>query len=65
MDDIVLVGYFLSLAILFVFGCHGFIMIYYHRKYKSVKPAFKKNSLLIQKLQFNCLFTMSFMLLKD
>ena len=42
MDDIVLVGYFLSLAILFVFGCHGFIMIYYHRKYKSVKPAFKK-----------------------
>ncbi len=42
MDDIVLVGYFLSLAILFVFGCHGFIMIYYHRKYKSVKPAYKK-----------------------
>ena len=45
MDDIVLVGYFLSLAILFVFGCHGFIMIYYHRKYKSVKPAFKKEFL--------------------
>ena len=38
MDNIVLVGYFLSLTILFVFGCHGFIMIYYHRKYKSVKP---------------------------
>ncbi|HSP89121.1 MAG TPA: glycosyltransferase [Ignavibacteriaceae bacterium] len=36
MDDIVLVGYFLSLTILFVFGCHGFIMIYYHRKYKGV-----------------------------
>jgi cellulose synthase/poly-beta-1,6-N-acetylglucosamine synthase-like glycosyltransferase len=44
MDDIVLVGYFLSLAILFVFGCHGFVMIYYHRKYKSVKPAYKKFS---------------------
>ena len=39
MDNIVLVGYFLSLTILFVFGCHGFIMIYYHRKYKSVKPS--------------------------
>ena len=37
MDEIVLVGYFLSLAILFIFGCHGFIMIYYHRKYKAVK----------------------------
>ena len=42
MDDIVLVGYFVSLAILFVFGCHGFIMIYYHRKYKSVKPDYNK-----------------------
>ncbi|RPI75675.1 MAG: glycosyltransferase, partial [Ignavibacteriales bacterium] len=38
MDDIVLVGYFLSLSILFIFGCHGFIMIYYHRKYKGVIP---------------------------
>jgi hypothetical protein len=38
MDDIVLVGYFLSLTILFIFGCHGFIMIYYHRKYKGVHP---------------------------
>ena len=37
MDEIVLIGYFLSLAILFVFGSHGFIMMYYHRKYKSVK----------------------------
>lgn len=37
MDEIVLIGYFLSLAILFIFGCHGFIMIYYHRKYKAVK----------------------------
>lgn len=37
MDEIVLIGYFLSLAILFIFGSHGFIMMYYHRKYKSVK----------------------------
>ncbi len=40
MDDIVLIGYFLSLTILFIFGCHGFIMIYYHRKYKGVNPTF-------------------------
>jgi len=37
MDELVLVAYFLSLSILFVFGSHGFIMIYYHRKYKNVK----------------------------
>ncbi len=36
MDEIVLIGYFVSLLILFVFGSHGFIMLYYHRKYKSV-----------------------------
>ncbi|GAB4288406.1 MAG: glycosyltransferase [Ignavibacteriaceae bacterium] len=36
MDDIVLVGYFLSLSILFIFGLHGFIMLYYHRKYRNV-----------------------------
>jgi len=38
MEDIVLISYFVSLSILFIFGCHGFIMIYYHRKYRSVKP---------------------------
>lgn len=37
MDDVVLIGYFVSLTILFIFGSHGFIMIYYHNKYKSVK----------------------------
>ena len=42
MDDIVLIGYFVSLSILFVFGCHGFIMIYYHRKYRGVKPVSKE-----------------------
>lgn len=37
MDEIVLIGYFLSLSILFIFGLHGFIMLYYHRKYKAVQ----------------------------
>jgi cellulose synthase/poly-beta-1,6-N-acetylglucosamine synthase-like glycosyltransferase len=37
MDDVVLVGYFISLFILFIFGCHGFIMMYYHNKYRNVK----------------------------
>ncbi len=36
MDEIVLVGYFVSLTILFLFGLHGFIMLFYHRKYKNV-----------------------------
>lgn len=44
MEDIVLISYFLSLSILFVFGCHGFIMIYYHRKYRGVNPVQKNNS---------------------
>lgn len=38
MDNIVLIGYFLSLTILFVFGLHGFIMIYYHKKYRDNNP---------------------------
>ena len=37
MDEIVLVGYFGALLILFVFGLHGFVMLFYHRKYKEVK----------------------------
>ncbi len=37
MDDIVLIGYFISLFVLFIFGSHGFIMLYYHKKYKAVK----------------------------
>jgi len=38
MNDIVLSGYFLSLTILFFFGLHGFIMIYYHKKYRDNNP---------------------------
>lgn len=37
MDEIVLIGYFLSLSILFIFGMHGFIMLYYRKKYKAVQ----------------------------
>lgn len=42
MDNLVLIGYFLSLSILFVFGLHGFIMIYYHKKYRSNNPVPKQ-----------------------
>ena len=37
MDNIVLIGYFVSLFILFIFGSHGFIMLFYHKKYREVK----------------------------
>ncbi len=43
MDEIVLVSYFIALTILFVFSLHGFIMLYYHRKYNSVKPTSNKD----------------------
>ncbi|MDP2300818.1 MAG: glycosyltransferase family 2 protein [Ignavibacteria bacterium] len=45
MDDIVLISYFISLFILFVFGLHGFIMIFYYNKYKDVKHAQKDENL--------------------
>jgi len=43
MDEIVLISYFVSLFILFVFSSHGFFMIYYYNKYKNVKPVADKN----------------------
>lgn len=43
MDDIVLISYFISLFILFVFGLHGFTMIFYYNKYKNVKPTPKES----------------------
>ena len=43
MDEIVLAGYFLSLSILFIFGLHGFVMLFYHRKYKEVNYKPKPN----------------------
>ncbi len=35
MDNLVLISYFITLSVLFVFGSHGFIMLFYHRKYGS------------------------------
>ncbi|MGA7837002.1 MAG: hypothetical protein WB996_03495 [Ignavibacteriaceae bacterium] len=43
MDNIVLVAYFFSLSVLFIFGCHGFIMLFYHRKYANMNPVPKEN----------------------
>lgn len=38
MEQVVLIGYFVSLSILFLFGLHGFVMMYYHRKYSHKNP---------------------------
>jgi cellulose synthase/poly-beta-1,6-N-acetylglucosamine synthase-like glycosyltransferase len=38
MEQVVLIGYFFSLSILFLFGLHGFVMMYYHRKYGHKNP---------------------------
>ncbi len=35
MEEIVLFAYIFSLTVLFVFGSHGFIMIYYYLKYRT------------------------------
>lgn len=43
MDEIVLISYFISLTVLFVFGAHGFIMVYYYNKYKDLKPKVNAN----------------------
>ena len=37
MEEIILITYMLSLTVLFVFGSHGFIMIYYYLKFRSKK----------------------------
>jgi cellulose synthase/poly-beta-1,6-N-acetylglucosamine synthase-like glycosyltransferase len=43
MDNIVLVSYFISLFILFVFSLHGFVMIFYYNKYRDVKHTPQKD----------------------
>jgi cellulose synthase/poly-beta-1,6-N-acetylglucosamine synthase-like glycosyltransferase len=35
MEEIILIAYIFALSILFVFGSHGFIMIYYHLKFRK------------------------------
>ena len=37
MEEIILFVYIASLTVLFVFGSHGFIMIYYYLKYRSTR----------------------------
>jgi cellulose synthase/poly-beta-1,6-N-acetylglucosamine synthase-like glycosyltransferase len=37
MEEIILFTYIFSLTVLFVFGSHGFIMIYYYLKFRSQK----------------------------
>ena len=39
MEEIILFAYIASLSILFVFGSHGFIMIYYYLKYRRKKAS--------------------------
>ncbi len=39
MEQVVLLAYIFSLSILFVFGSHGFIMIYYYLKFRARKHA--------------------------
>ena len=43
MDNVVLISYFVSLFVLFVFGLHGFVMIFYYNKYRNVKHTHKEN----------------------
>ncbi len=38
MEEIILIGYIVSLTILTIFGSHGFTMIYYYLKFRSRKP---------------------------
>lgn len=41
MEDIILGAYVFSLSILFLFGSHGFVMIYYYFKNKDKRPVGK------------------------
>jgi len=39
MEEFILIAYIVSLTVLFVFGSHGFIMIYYYIKYRARRHA--------------------------
>ena len=43
MDEIVLFAYIFSLTVLLIFASHGFIMLYYHRKYEKNSPKSDKS----------------------
>ncbi len=50
IDEIVLYSYIFSLTILLIFSSHGFIMLYYHRKYKKVNPLQDKSDVCSKKI---------------
>ena len=37
-DEMVLIAYIFSLIVLLIFGSHGFVMLFYHNKYKKNNP---------------------------
>jgi cellulose synthase/poly-beta-1,6-N-acetylglucosamine synthase-like glycosyltransferase len=39
MEDIILTTYIVSLTVLFIFGSHGFIMIYYYLKFRHARES--------------------------
>ena len=45
IDELVLYSYIFSLTILLIFSSHGFIMLYYHKKYKKNNPVQNKSDL--------------------
>jgi cellulose synthase/poly-beta-1,6-N-acetylglucosamine synthase-like glycosyltransferase len=38
MEEIILIAYIASLSVLFIFGSHGFTMIYYYLKFRWMRP---------------------------
>lgn len=43
MENLILGAYFFSLLMLFLFGSHGFVMIYYYFKHRTSKPHPKRD----------------------
>jgi cellulose synthase/poly-beta-1,6-N-acetylglucosamine synthase-like glycosyltransferase len=42
LEKIILVSYIGSLLVLFTFGCHGFIMVYYYLKHRHIRDDIKE-----------------------
>ncbi len=43
IDEIILIVYIFSLTVLLIFASHGFVMLYYHRKYGVKEPVSNKD----------------------
>jgi cellulose synthase/poly-beta-1,6-N-acetylglucosamine synthase-like glycosyltransferase len=60
LDEIVLFTYIFSLSIILIFGSHGFVMIYYHHKYRKNIPkpseSFEEVMVTIQLPMYNELY---------